>query len=127
MIVDRLGIRPAPSKIDAITQLSTPNTVEEVRVLLGMTGYLQHSGGAHFRFCKRCKVQNQESEQRETSWGEEQNKAFNALIEAFDVTSNSSLAGVDRTVLAVHRFQRESRSGANAMHRRSGEGDRVRQ
>jgi len=39
MIVDRLGTRPAPSKIDAITQLSRPNTVEEVRVLLGMTGY----------------------------------------------------------------------------------------
>ena len=39
MIVDKLGTRPAPSKIDAITQLSRPNTVEEVRVLLGMTGY----------------------------------------------------------------------------------------
>ena len=34
MIVDRLGTRPAPSKIDAITQLPRPNTVEEVRVLL---------------------------------------------------------------------------------------------
>ena len=41
LIVDRLGTRPAPSKIDAITQLSRPNTVEEVRVLLGMTGYLR--------------------------------------------------------------------------------------
>ena len=41
MIVDRLGTRPAPSKIDAITQLSRPNTVEEVQVLLGMTGYLR--------------------------------------------------------------------------------------
>ena len=41
MIVDRLGTRSTPSKIDAITQLSRPNTVEEVRVLLGMTGYLR--------------------------------------------------------------------------------------
>ena len=41
MIVNRLGTRPAPSKIDAITQLSRPNTVEEVGVLLGMTGYLR--------------------------------------------------------------------------------------
>ena len=41
MIVDRLGTRAAPSKIDAITQLSRPNTVEEVRVLLGMTGFLR--------------------------------------------------------------------------------------
>ena len=39
MIVGRLGTRPTPSKIDAITQLSRPNTVEEVRVLLGMRGY----------------------------------------------------------------------------------------
>ena len=41
MIVDRLGTRPAPNKIDAITQLSRPNTVEGVRVLLGMTRYLR--------------------------------------------------------------------------------------
>ena len=41
MIVDRFGIRPAPSKIEAITQLSQPSTVEEVRVFLGMAGYLR--------------------------------------------------------------------------------------
>ena len=38
LIIDRFGIRPAHNKIDAITQLSQPITVEEVRVLLGMTG-----------------------------------------------------------------------------------------
>ena len=41
MIIDRFGIRPAPSKIEAITQLFQPSTVEEVPVLLGMTGYLR--------------------------------------------------------------------------------------
>ena len=41
IITDRFGIRPASSKIEAITQLSQPSTVEEVRVLLGMTGYLK--------------------------------------------------------------------------------------
>ena len=41
MIIDRFGIRPAPSKIEAITQLSQPSTAEEVRVLLGMTGCLR--------------------------------------------------------------------------------------
>ena len=86
MIMDRLGARPAPSKIDAITQLSRPNTVEEVRVLLGMTGYLrqfvpQYSTvvapisdllrDPRFR-TKRAKV----------PWGQEQNNAFDALIEA---------------------------------------------
>ena len=39
MIVDRLGTRPALSKIDVITQLSRPNMVEDVRMLLDMTGY----------------------------------------------------------------------------------------
>ena len=43
MIIDRFGIRPAPSKIEAITQLSQPSTVEEVRVLLGMAGYVSSS------------------------------------------------------------------------------------
>ena len=69
-IVDRLDTRPAPSKIDAITQLSRPNTVEEVRVLLGMTGYSRqfvphyNSGGAHFRLAERPKVQDQESDEK---------------------------------------------------------------
>ena len=40
MVIDRFGIRPALSKIEAITQLAQPSTVEDVRVLLGMAGYL---------------------------------------------------------------------------------------
>ena len=41
MIIDRFGIRPAPNKPEAITQLSQPSTVEEVRLFLGMAGYLR--------------------------------------------------------------------------------------
>ena len=41
MTIDCHGTRPAPSKIDAITQLSRPTTVEDVRVLQGMNGYLR--------------------------------------------------------------------------------------
>ena len=41
MVIDRFGVRPAPSKIEAITQPSQPSTVEEVRVLSGMAGYLR--------------------------------------------------------------------------------------
>jgi len=36
MVVDRLGVRPSQSKIDAIAQLTRANTVEEARALLGM-------------------------------------------------------------------------------------------
>ena len=42
MIIERFGIRPAPSKIEAITQLSQPSTTEEVRVLLGKAAYLRN-------------------------------------------------------------------------------------
>ena len=38
MIIDRFGIRPAPST--KISQLSQPLRMEEVRILLGMAGYL---------------------------------------------------------------------------------------
>ena len=41
MVIDRFGIRPAPSKVEAITQLSQPSTVEEVRVLLEMADCLR--------------------------------------------------------------------------------------
>ena len=41
MIIDRFGIRPSPSKTEAITHLSQLSTVEEVRILLGMDGYLR--------------------------------------------------------------------------------------
>ena len=41
MIIDRFGIRPALSKPEAITQLSQPSTVEDVRLFLGMAGYLR--------------------------------------------------------------------------------------
>ena len=76
MIVDRLGTRPAPSKIDATTQLSRPNTVEEVRVLLGMTGYLR-------RFVPQYStVVAPISDLLRDPRFREQNKAFNALIEA---------------------------------------------
>ena len=41
MTIDRFDIRPAPTKMEAIAKLSQSSTVEEVRVLLGMAGYLR--------------------------------------------------------------------------------------
>ena len=41
MVVDRLGTRSSSEKIDVATQLSLPMTVEDMRVLLGIYGYLQ--------------------------------------------------------------------------------------
>ncbi|CAB1106770.1 unnamed protein product [Ectocarpus sp. CCAP 1310/34] len=40
MITDSTGLYPAQSKLDAITRIPRPHTVEELRTFLGLTGYL---------------------------------------------------------------------------------------
>ena len=97
MIVQTLGTRPAPSKIDAITRLSTPNMVEEVRVLLGMTGCLRQFVPQYRTvvapisdLLRDPKFRTKRAKKEKVPWGEEQNKAFNALMEAF--TSPPTLA-----------------------------------
>ncbi|CAN0003380.1 unnamed protein product, partial [Sphacelaria rigidula] len=41
MVIDREGRRPAPSKIEIVSKVSPPNTVEELRAFLGMAGYMR--------------------------------------------------------------------------------------
>ena len=41
MVTDSFGVGASNSKIDAITQLSQPTTVQDVRILLGMSVYLR--------------------------------------------------------------------------------------
>ena len=41
MVVDRLGLHPAPSKTEAVANLRPASTVEELRALLGMAGFLR--------------------------------------------------------------------------------------
>lgn len=41
MIVDRLGLRPSPSKIKAVQNLKPASTVEELRALIRMSGFLR--------------------------------------------------------------------------------------
>ena len=89
MIVDRLGTRPAPSKIDAITQLSRPNTMEQVRVLLRMTEYLRHFVPKYSTvvapisdLLRDPRFRTKREKKEKVLWGEEQNEAFDALIEA---------------------------------------------
>lgn len=42
MVIDRHGIRPAESKMSAVSQLTPPKTVEDLRKFIGMTGYLRN-------------------------------------------------------------------------------------
>lgn len=41
LVVDRLGLRPAPSKIEAIKDLKPASNVEELRAIIGMSGFLR--------------------------------------------------------------------------------------
>ena len=41
MIIDSTGLHPAPTKLKAITSMPRPQTVEELRTFLGLTGYLR--------------------------------------------------------------------------------------
>lgn len=41
MVVDRLELRPAPFKIEAVTNLRPASTVEYLLALLGMAGFLR--------------------------------------------------------------------------------------
>ena len=96
MIIDRFGIRPAPSKIEAIKQLSQHLTVEEVRILLGIDGYLRkfvpnyssvlapisdllRDSRFHSKKARRLKV----------PWGQTQTEAMETLVSL--LTSHPSL------------------------------------
>ena len=41
MMVDINGIRPAPSKMEAVAKMPRPTNKEELRAFLGLTGYLR--------------------------------------------------------------------------------------
>ncbi|CAB1108232.1 unnamed protein product [Ectocarpus sp. CCAP 1310/34] len=41
MIIDATGMHPAPSKLEAIANMPRPQTVEDLRTFLGLTGYLR--------------------------------------------------------------------------------------
>ena len=87
MIMNRFGIRPALCKIEAITQLSQPSAVEEVRVLLGMAGYVRKFGPNYSsvlapisdllrdsRFCSK------KARRLKVPWGYAQTEAIETLV-----------------------------------------------
>ena len=87
IIIDRFGIRPAPSKIEAITQLSQPSTVEEVQVLLGMAGYLRkfvpnYSSVLTLISDLLCdsRFRGKKARHLKVSWGQAQTEAMETLI-----------------------------------------------
>ena len=41
MVIDSTGMRPAPSKIEAVAKMPRPTKIEELRPFLGLTSYLR--------------------------------------------------------------------------------------
>ena len=87
MIIDRFGIRLAPRKIEAITQLSQSLTVEEVRMLQGIDGYLR-------KFVPNCssvlapisdrlrdsRFRSKKARRLNVPWGQTQTEAMETLV-----------------------------------------------
>jgi len=112
MVVDRLGVRPSQSKIDAIAQLTRANTVEEVRALLGMTGYLRKFVPRYSalvapisNLLRDKRFATKRARKLKVPWGKEQDKALAALILALtSPPGTESLALVMLFCVCMHRL-----------------------
>ena len=87
--VGRTGIRPAPSKIQAVRELEMPSTVGEVRASLGLAGYLRgfepdfSSLTAPIADLLRDKAfSSKRARKLRVPWGVAQTEAFQAVISA---------------------------------------------
>lgn len=73
MVVDRLGVRPSQSKIDAVTQLAPVETVEVTprhdRLLEKVRTGVQHGGSAHFGSPQRQTPRIQEGKESQDTLG----------------------------------------------------------
>ena len=85
MVVDMLGVRPSQSKVNA--QLTRANSVEEVKTLLGMTGYLRKFVSKFIaletpilNLLRDKNFASKRGRKLKVPWGEEQDKALTALI-----------------------------------------------
>lgn len=83
------GTRPAPNKIDPITQLLRPTTAEDIRVLLGMSGYLRQLIPNYSTvtapisdLLREPQFRGKRARRLKVPWGQFQQQAKNALIKA---------------------------------------------
>ena len=78
--VSRDGIAPLPGKVDAIRQMSTPASLRDIQVFIGMVGYYRQFV-PHFAELAEPLVRLL-TKDTPFVWGEEQESAFRALTEA---------------------------------------------
>ena len=89
MIIDSTGIRPSPSKLQAIAEMSRPQTVEELRTFLGMTGYLRQfvplysvTAAPLTNILRHKEFASKRARKCKIPWGEEEDQAFRQLRES---------------------------------------------
>ena len=90
IVFDHHGIRPAPSKLDAVAKLTQPSNVEELRAFLGMTGYLRQSvergsilAAPLTNIFRNKSFSSKRARKSKTPWGQEHQQAFDSLKHAF--------------------------------------------
>ena len=79
-IVSAAGIRPQPSKVQAIVGLAPPTDVKAVRSFLGMTGYYRQHVPDYAAVA--APLTEHTKKNQPFVWGEEQQTAFNTLKQA---------------------------------------------
>ncbi|KAK3720930.1 hypothetical protein QZH41_014537, partial [Actinostola sp. cb2023] len=87
------GIKPDPSKIDAINNMSQPTNVSGVRSLLGMTQYVSRFIPEHATITAPLRILTRQDVP--WKWGKEQQQSFNKLKEA--LTADKVMAYFDPT------------------------------
>ena len=139
MVVDMLGVRPSQSKVDAVAQLTRANTVEEVKTLLGMTGYLRKFVSKFIaletpilNLLRDKNFASKRERKLKVPWGEEQDKALTALIlaltsppilvmpdwdKSFQLHTDASKLGAGAVLTQIH--EGSERVLGHASHRRS--------
>ena len=86
MIMDRTGLHPAPSKLEAIAKMPRPTTVETLRTFLGMTGYLRQFvrnysliSAPLSNILRNKGFASRRARKFPIPWGDEEENAFQAL------------------------------------------------
>ena len=97
MVVDSTGIRPAPSKLEAVINMPCPTNVEELRAFLGLTGYLRQFVEKHSiiaapltNILRNKDFASKRARKSVIPWEQEQEQAFAQLKQA--LTSPKVLA-----------------------------------
>ena len=79
-LLDKDGIRPDPTNLVKVTSWPTPTTVKGVRGFLGLTGYYRQFVKDYSKVAEP--LTNLTSKDKEWSWGDKEQKAFETLREA---------------------------------------------